>query len=70
MENNDTLKEISDKLSALLALSFMKDLSKITTADGVKLLMNFRLSNQDMANILGTTKRTIEVMKSRILNKK
>ncbi len=70
MDNKDLLKEISNKLSALLTLNFIQDLSKMTTADGVKLLMRFNINNQDMADILGTTKRTVEVTKSRITNQK
>jgi len=70
MKDQELLEQISKKLSALLALSFVGDITKMTAADGVKLLMRFELSNQDIADILGTTRRSVEVMKSRALRHK
>lgn len=70
MKEQELLEQISKKLSALIALSFMKDVEKMTNADGVEILGRFGLSNQDIANILGTTKPTVEVLKSRIKSKK
>lgn len=64
------LQEISQKLSALIALSFMQDGKTLTTGDRIKLLTRFGLSNQDVADILGTTKGTVEVLKSRKLKGK
>lgn len=70
MKEQELLEQISKKLSALIALSFMKDVEKMTNADGVEILGRFGLSNQDIADILGTTKPTVEVLKSRIKSKK
>ncbi len=64
-EQEILLDQISKKLSVLIALMLMKDVKNLTTADGVKVLVRFGLSNQEIANILGTTKGTIEVVKSR-----
>lgn len=65
MDNSELLEQISKKLSALLAISLLDDPLKMTTAKGERLLRRFKLTNQDIADILGTTKGTIEVMKSR-----
>ena len=70
MRDQELLEQISKKLSALLALSFARDAEKMTAADSVKLLMRFSLGNQNIADILGTTKPTVEVLKSRIKSKK
>ncbi len=69
MKEQELLEQISRKLSALIAISFVKDVNKMTIEESVRLLKRFGLSNQEMADILGTTKPTIEVLKSRI-NKK
>ena len=66
MKDSELLEQISNKLSALIALSFMKEADTLTNADEVKTLMRFNLSNQDISDIVGTTKRTVEVLKSRI----
>ena len=65
MKEQELLEQISKKISALIALSFVKDIAKMTISDGERLLRRFGLSNQEIADLLGTTKRTIEVMKSR-----
>ena len=65
MNESELLDQISRKLSALLAVSFMKGVSEMTTAGGEKFLRRFGLDNQEIASILGTTKRSIEVIKSR-----
>lgn len=70
MKEQELLEQISKKLGALIALSFMRDIEKMTNADGVKLLVRFGLSNQDIADILGTTKGTVEVLKSRAIKTK
>ena len=66
MTDQELNEMISRKLSALLAISFLKDKETMTTAEGVKLLLRFHISNQEIADILGTTKRTVEVIKSRL----
>jgi len=66
MENQEFLDQISKKMNAFIALLLTTDVAKMTTADKVKMLLRFNLSNQDIANIIGTTRGTIEVMKSRL----
>jgi DNA-binding CsgD family transcriptional regulator len=62
---NDKLGEqISAKLSALIALSMTPDVGKKTLGEKVRLLTRFGISNQDVADILGTTKGSVEVLKS------
>jgi len=70
MNDQDLLEQISRKLSALLAVFLLKDVTTMTTSDGERFLRRFGLSNQEIADILGTTRRTIEVMKSRAKTKK
>ncbi len=70
MKDQELFEQVSKKLSALIALSFVKEANKMTAEEGVRLLKRFDLSNQDMADILGTTKPTVEVLKSRIKSKK
>ncbi|KKR51738.1 MAG: hypothetical protein UT89_C0009G0005 [Parcubacteria group bacterium GW2011_GWE1_40_20] len=65
MKDQELLDQISKKLSALIAISFSPDTKKMTTSDGERMLRRFGLNNQEIADILGTTRRTIEVMKSR-----
>ncbi len=64
MENDD-LKQISKKLSLLIALTLKKLESKSTLTELVKLLSAFGISNSDIALILGAKKSTVEVLKSR-----
>ncbi len=56
---------ISRKLSALIALAMLPDVNKKNTAEKVAILMRFDLPNQEIADIVGTTKGTVEVLKSR-----
>jgi len=70
MKEQELLQQISKKLSALMALLFMKDIEKMTSIDRIGMLGRFGLSNQDIADILGTTKPTVEVLKSRIKKNK
>jgi len=64
--NEQLLEQISKKLSALIALSFVENLADKTTEDGIRILLRFGLNNQDIADILGVKKPTVEVLKSRI----
>jgi DNA-binding NarL/FixJ family response regulator len=66
LNDQELLEQISKKLSALIAVSLTKDAEKMTNAKRVEILGRFGLYNQDIADILGTTKPTIEVLKSRI----
>ena len=66
MKDQELLEQISKKLSALLELSMTKDVNKLGTEDRVRMLVRIGFRNQDIADILGTTRQTIEVLKSRI----
>jgi DNA-binding NarL/FixJ family response regulator len=70
MDTTKLEEQISNKLSALIALALLEDPHKGNTAEKIALLSRFGLANQDMADILGTTKGTVEVLKSRAGKKK
>jgi DNA-binding CsgD family transcriptional regulator len=70
MKNQDFTEQISKKLSALIALTLLSEVQKKTTAEKVALLIRFDLPNQEIADILGTTKGTVEVLKSRTAKKR
>ncbi|MFA4890018.1 MAG: hypothetical protein WC587_00065 [Candidatus Paceibacterota bacterium] len=70
MENKEILESISNRLSVLIALQFRSLVEKPSFADSVELLTRFGLSSGEMAEIIGTTKGTVNVTKSRIKNKK
>jgi DNA-directed RNA polymerase specialized sigma24 family protein len=65
MSNQDHLADISKKLSALIGVALTKDVGTLTSSDRVKLLLRFGLANQEIADILGTSRNTVEVLKSR-----
>jgi len=65
MASDNLVEQISRKLSALLALALVPDIAKKTSAEKVLLLARFGISNQEIADIVGTTKGTVEVLKSR-----
>jgi len=70
MNSDKVGEQISRKLSALIALNLAPEGAKKSSAEKVALLVRFGLPNQDIADILGTTKGTVEVLKSRASNKK
>jgi DNA-binding NarL/FixJ family response regulator len=61
------LQEISQKLNILVALELSKEKKKLS--EKVKFLLDFGLTNQQIAEILGTSKGSIEVIKSRLKKK-
>jgi DNA-binding CsgD family transcriptional regulator len=65
MNQDETLQEISNKLSAVLLVLLSPEPAKQNTAAKVELLARTGISNQEIATILGTTKGTVEVLKSR-----
>ena len=65
MTNDKVVEQISRKLDVLIALAMVTDVPKKTSAEKVGLLMRFGISNQEIADIVGTTKGTVEVLKSR-----
>lgn len=68
--NDEPLRQVSNKLSALIALTLTTEPEKKNAAEKVALLARFGLSNQEIADIVGTTKGTVEVLKSRAGKKK
>jgi DNA-binding CsgD family transcriptional regulator len=70
MDDEKTLDLLSKKMSALIALSLLPDVQKKNTAEKVELLMRFGIPNQEIADIVGTTKGTVEVLKSRATKRK
>ncbi len=65
MNDRELVEQVSKKLSALIALALLPDVQKRNTAEKVALLMRFDIPNQEIADILGTTRGTVEVLKSR-----
>ena len=63
MTDPEFLKEISQKLSVLIALSLPEGEG---VQDSVARLGRFGLSTGEIAGILGTTPNTVSVLKSRI----
>ncbi len=62
------LQEISQKINILIALK-LKEKEKEKLSEKVKFLLDFGLTNQQIADILKTSKRSIEVIKSRLKKK-
>lgn len=69
MNTDELLESISNKLSAVLLVLLSPEIEKKGTAQKVELLARLKVTNQEIAEILGTTKGTVEVLKSRA-NKK
>jgi DNA-binding NarL/FixJ family response regulator len=65
MSNDELLKDISNRLNAILLVLLTPEIEKKNSAQKVGLLARLGLANQDIADILGTTKGTVEVLKSR-----
>jgi transcriptional regulator len=64
------LNDISSKLNAVLLVLLSSDFKTKTMGQKVGLLAQTGMSNQDIANILGTTRGSVEVLKSLGKNKK
>lgn len=69
MSNELKLDEISKKLTLLAALQLIPDVKELSKTDKVSLLNKVGLSSEDIATILGTTKGTVDVLKSRMKKK-
>jgi DNA-binding NarL/FixJ family response regulator len=70
MSTDELLKNISNKLNAVLLVLLTPEIEKKNTAQKVELLAGLGIANQEMADILGTTKGTVEVLKSRAIKKR
>lgn len=69
MRDERLLGDISAKLSAILFVLLSPGAADRTTAQKVEFLARLGLPNQEIAHVLGTTRGTVEVLKSRA-NKK
>jgi hypothetical protein len=65
MKNDQLLENISNKLSAVLLIMLSPDIESKNIAQKVELLTRLKLPNQEIADIVGTTKGTVGVIKSR-----
>jgi DNA-binding CsgD family transcriptional regulator len=65
MKDEQLLENISNKLSAVLLILLSPEIESKNVAQKVELLTRLKLSNQEIADIVGTTKGTVEVLKSR-----
>jgi DNA-binding NarL/FixJ family response regulator len=66
MEKNQLLESVSKKLGVLIALNLISMNQKATITDNVGLLLRFGLSSGEIAEILNTSKGTVDVVKSRL----
>ena len=64
MNDEELLKEISHKLSAIITCLMTPEVHKGSTSQKISWLARLSLSNQQIADILGTTKGTVKVSKS------
>lgn len=69
MSSEESLETISGKLSLLIRLQLLQMEDKTSRKDQVAVLSSFGLPNDDIAAILGTTKNTVEVIKSQLKRK-
>ena len=63
-DNNITFEEISKKLSVLIALKFKESANSADISENIKFLNKFKFSNEEIAEILNTTKNYVAVSKS------
>lgn len=71
MKDQKIFEQISKKLNVLIALGLSSNnATKLKTEDGVRILIRFGLSSQEIADILDTTRGTVDVLKSRIKKNK
>lgn len=68
MNRDEELKNISNKLSLLIAVHLRKGTEDMNKSELVELLSGFEVTNSDIANMIGIPKTSVEVLKSR--NKK
>jgi hypothetical protein len=66
MNDDALLKVISQKLSLIAALQMRRLNEELSRVDQVALLDGFSLPNDEIAMIVGTSKNTVEVIKSRL----
>jgi len=62
----ELLKEISKKLNVLILFEMSQEGGKRKLHEKVKFLLDLGFTNQQIAEILGTTKHSVEVIGSRL----
>ena len=67
--NTETLSQISKKLSVLIALSLKNKDTESDTSNDIKFLGSFGFSNEEIAEILSTSKNYVAVTKSKSKSK-
>jgi len=68
--NNEILREVSKKLSILIALQLQSEDGVVEVKENVAKLTRFGLTDGEIAEILGTTPGTVSVAKARIKKSK
>lgn len=69
MENNELMEKISRKMSVLISLFMEESTKKQNTTEKVSFLKRFGINSQEMAEIIGTTKNTVDVTVSNLKKK-
>ncbi len=68
--NNEILREVSKKLSILIALQLQGEDGVVEVKESVAKLLRFGLTDGEIAEILDTTSGTVSVTKARIKKSK
>jgi hypothetical protein len=63
-DQQELLEGIRGRLSAILAIALLPEVGNRSMGEKVKFLAKFGLSNQEIAEIAGTTAGTVGVIKS------
>ena len=70
MEDKKLLESISKRLGVLIALQLGTKPGDFSTTEGIQLLTRFGLETTEIAEILDTTPNSVNVIKSRIKQRK
>ena len=68
--DNQLLESIARRLGVLIALQLKAQSENYSITEGVELLTRFGMEPSEIAEILNTSPHVVNVMKSRIKNKK
>jgi transcriptional regulator len=66
INQSESFENLAKRLDVIISILIKEREDEMTITAGVSLLKSFGLSNSEIANILGTTKRTVEVTSSRL----
>lgn len=70
MKGQQLAETLAKKLDTIIALLLASDIKGKTMEQKLELLTRFDFTNEEIAAILGTTKGTIGVMKTRLSKKR